>query len=367
MVPKAPRKGLSRFEELTLVGGEELERALGWVAQRIDRFVHHKHLSRVDLSSWQEWLDFYAGGRWARGETFFEEPRSLPLVTEEPLFELPGGEVVDLSFESQYEPRFERAREEFLSFAANRVFHGRMWWHKNSARATIVALHGWTMDDARVTSLAFLPGVFYKLGLNMVIVDLPFHGRRSVKDSQGEKVIFPGPHIARTNEGIAQSIHDLRILRRWLDAKGLKTVGCMGMSLGGYLSALWASLEELAFAVLIVPVADLAALAWEVVSMREEFEEILSRGITEGDLERAFNIHCPLRHTPKLPINRRMIVAGLADHIVPARHPHLLWEHWGYPEIHWLSGGHLAHFKRSGAVQKISEFFARLGYTEGES
>ncbi|MCB9029752.1 MAG: alpha/beta hydrolase family protein [Deltaproteobacteria bacterium] len=356
--------GLSKFESLTLRGGEELEKALKWVATQIEQFVHYQHVRDFDFASLQNWLDFYSQKKWIeQPESFYPHPKTLPKVTRTTMHHLQDGEVFDLSFKSSYKPINKEYAKEFKAYKENQTFYARVWKHQEPAKATIVAVHGWTMGDQRINSLAFLPGLFYQLGLDMVIIELPFHGRRVCKDEREKRVIFPGAHVARTNEGIAQTIWDLRMLNTWLESQGAQNIGCMGMSLGGYISALWSSLDELQFCIPIVPVANMGTLAWEIISKKSEFSVIEKQGITVDDLELAFRVHCPLAYTPKLPLHRRMIIAGLADHIVPPRHPHLLWEHWQHPEIHWLSGGHMAHFRRSKAVTKMTEFFQRNGLT----
>ena len=43
-----------------------------------------------------------------------------------------------------------------------------------------------------------------------------------------------------------------------------------------------------------------------------------------------------------MPKERLFIYAGLADRLVRPDQPRALWRHWGEPEIHWFSGGHVA-------------------------
>lgn len=355
--------GLSRFEQLTLSGGAELEKALHWIADKIERFVSFDHVYDFDTDLISKWINFYSQDRWQSDPNKFYVPRKkVPIVKETLLQKLPDGEVLDISFKSNFKVRCPDYVDEFETYKNNRRVHARFWKRNKGAKATMIALHGWTMDDQRVNALAFLPGYFYNLGMNVILIELPFHGRRISKNSNDLRASFPGPHIARTNEGMGQIISDLRRLRVWLDHHDHKRVGCIGMSLGGYIASLWASLDELDFCIPIVPVADLAELAWDVAGDKGEFRALLDKGLKLEDLKKVFRLHSPLAFKPKLAINKRMIIAGLADHIVPAKHPHLLWEHWDQPEIHWLSGGHLVHLRKTRAIQKIADFLIRLGY-----
>ncbi len=362
------KSGLSRFEELTLVGGLELEKALHWVADKIERFVSFDHVYDFESDQITSWIEFYSQKKWVKDSAKFFVPRKkIPKAKITVLHKMKDGEVIDLSFKSNYKVQSPEFSNDFNSFKPNKTVHARMWRRNSGAKGTVIALHGWTMDDQRINALAFLPGHFYKLGLNFVLIELPFHGRRMCYTSSGKRISFPGPHIARTNEGMGQIISDLRRLRLWLESQGHTQIGCIGMSLGGYIASLWASLDELEFCIPIVPVVDLASLAWDVAGDNLEFQALLDKGLTRENLTNVFKLHSPLNYAVKVPINKQMIIAGLADHIVPPKHPQLLWEHWHQPEIHWLSGGHLVHFRKSRAIQKITDFLIRLGYARKSS
>ena len=120
-------------------------------------------------------------------------------------------------------------------------------------------------------------------------------------------------------------------------------IGLNSISLGGYIAALVASLEDgLSCAILGVPPSNLV--------------EILGRhaGLDKADprrrtLELAAPIGqmiSPLSLQPKLPPGGRFIYAGVADRIVHPREQVLqLWEHWGRPDIGWYDGGHTGFFQ----------------------
>ena len=354
---KAEQYRLSKFERLTLVGGEELEKALQWISAQVARLSEEQELGRFNPKALQNAYEFYTEPRWKKcADSFFIAPASAPQVREVPLHGLADGEIVDLEFESAYRPHYAAFRSEFAKYKQNKTVYARMWRHREAARGTIIAIHGWTMGDQRINALAFQPGYFYSLGLDVVLVELPYHGRRN------DGVTFPGTRVARTNEGMAQAISDLRQLKCYLESKGSRNIGSMGISLGGYTAALWASLDELAFCVAIVPMVCMGEVAWEIMSRNHSFlKKMEAHGFTEEHFKEMYRLHSPLSFRPKLPVNRRVLIAGLGDQIVSPRHPHRLWEHWDSPKIHWLCGGHVAQFKDSRAFREIAEFFASLG------
>jgi pimeloyl-ACP methyl ester carboxylesterase len=247
----------------------------------------------------------------------------------------------------------------------NLAVHARWWRHPpGKALGTVIAVHGWFMGDQRINALALLPGFFFRLGLDVVLYELPYHGRRSPGDTARNALsLFPSPDIARTNEAVAQAISDLRSLSAWIKQETDRPVGVMGISLGGYVSALWASLDRLSFALLMFPLVSMADMAWEILAKHPkrdtpEWKQI--RGVTLDDLRKAYAVHCPLSYQPKVAPRRRMIVAGLGDTVVPAEQPGKLWEHWGRPRMYWFPGGHIGHFSQSDALTQIHEFLYML-------
>jgi len=138
----------------------------------------------------------------------------------------------------------------------------------------------------------------------------------------------------------------------------------MGMSLGGYLSALWASLDTLSFCVPIVPLVSLAELEWDIISRQPNFEQLKKDGLTVEHFKKLYRAHCPLSYQPKIGKEKILLIAGLGDAVVPARQPKLLWDHWDHPRIHWFSGGHVAQFKRSKAFGEIITFLKEQGFVD---
>lgn len=348
---------LSKFERLTLVGGDELEKALSWVSSQFTKLHEGRDLGKLYIKQLTSAHQFYVREEWQKNPaSFFVEPTSLPQVKETALHGLSDGEVIDLEFESSYKVQNPAAKREFTKYKNNRNVRARMWRHRGGARGTIIAVHGWSMGDQRINALAFKPGYFYGLGLDVCLIELPFHGRRS------ENVSFPGTSLPRTNEAIAQAISDLRELKRYLEVKGSRNVGCIGISLGGYIAALWASLDALTFCVPIVPMVCMGEVAWEFISKSPKLlQRVKDAGFTAEHFKQSYSLHSPLSHRPKVPTQNRMIVAGLGDEIVSPRHPHQLWMHWDEPKIHWFAGGHMAQFKESRAFSELADFIARIG------
>lgn len=165
---------------------------------------------------------------------------------------------------------------------------------------------------------------------------------------------------------MAQVISDLRNLSLYLQSRGVREVGCMGMSLGAYVGSLWAALDKVAFCIPIVPMVSMAEVAWEIITRDPSFVALREAGLSLDLLHDIYKVHCPLSYAPQTEKNRVLIIAGIGDKIVPPRQPRLLWEHWKRPHLLWFRGGHVAQFKRSKAFSEVVQFFDGLGLTAAQ-
>lgn len=260
--------------------------------------------------------------------------------------------VTDLRFASSYTPYFAEYRDEHQGYAENLIAHARRYAIPGVTRPTIVMLHGWGGGAYWLEERAFVVPYWLRQGFDVVLFQLPFHGHR-VPAGRARGAMFPSANVVRTNEAWGQAIHDLRALRGWLEDKGA-AVGVMGMSLGGYTTALWASLDDrLAFAVPIIPAVDFADLMWRHGEDSPARRRAAKAGVSGDLLREAFAVHAPTTRAPKLAHERLMIVAGRGDRITPPDQAERLWKHWNEPAIHWFAGGHLAQVGRADGLRAI--------------
>ncbi|BBX59495.1 hypothetical protein MSHO_48400 [Mycobacterium shottsii] len=143
--------------------------------------------------------------------------------------------------------------------------------------------------------------------------------------------------------GAAQAVWDLRRLLSWIRSQQADPmIGLNGISLGGLLSALVASLDDgLTCAILGVPAVDVVDLIGRHagISGHRRLRQTMN---TAKPIGRRIS---PLALTPRTPQSGRFIYAGVADRLVhPRDQVTRLWEHWSKPEIHWYRGGHTGFF-----------------------
>lgn len=251
-----------------------------------------------------------------------------------------AGPLEHLSFASEYEPPDPEIRDVYLGIPANRVAHAYLWRHRDGPRPTLLCLHGYGMGRVALDARAWnVPWLHEKLGVDVALLVLPLHGPRARGRRSGAGFLDGDPLWTRAAFG--QAVWDVRRIAGWLRSAGAPTLGVQGLSLGGGIAAVYASLDaELACAVPIVPAVDLAELVWrQIPSSRRAGAR--AAGFTRELLAEAWAACGPLTTQPRVAPNARLILAALGDRIVPPSQAHALYEHWDRSAIHWFPGSHL--------------------------
>ncbi len=293
----------------------------------------------------------------AAGPGFFREPRPIS-VSERPVRTSNGADVRDLSWPSPHSvvmpdiaSRYERR--------ANDVAGARAFFHARP-RPVAICIHGYMAGSYAVEERVWPVRWFGKLGLDVVLFVLPFHGVRADPRRRGPPP-FPGADPRVTIEGFRHAMADLRDLVRWLGERGHPSVGVMGMSLGGYSTALAATVEpSLSFAIPMIPLASIADFARDQGRLGEGGARTAQQ---HAALERVYAPVSPL-HRPRLIEARRiLVVAAKADRITPVAHARRLSSHFGAQLDSW-HGGHLLQFGRSDGFRTVGRKLGELGIIE---
>ena len=292
----------------------------------------------------------------AGAERFFAAPEP-PTAALSPLGDGPlGTQVVDLQFASAYEPFLPAARDAYLAARENLTAHAR-WWTSGRGRPTVVMLHGWGAGSHWVTERTFAVAYWLRHGYDVAAFVLPFHGPRGPANGP-QFPQFPSPNPLRTNEAFGHAIYDLRALALWLRSRGATAVGALGMSLGGYTTALWASVAGprdaggIDFAAALIPAVSFAQLMWRHGEDSPMRRRAVKAGVSEDLLADAFAVHAPTTRPVRLPADRLFVIAGKGDRITPPEQAEALAAHWGVP-VRWFEGGHLAQIGKSGALREL--------------
>ena len=298
------------------------------------------------------------------------EPRSYHLDPP-----VPGGvritreRVMDqryehLAFDSGYEPPAGApGRDRWLSQVENRTGHAWLMRHADPGAPWLVCLHGFGMGRPFMDLRAFRAGyLHWTLGLNVAMVVLPVHGPRQAPGRhRGEG--FMSIDLIDSVHGLAQAAWDTRSVIRWIRATSRSdvAVGVYGISLGGYVSALVASVEDtLQCAIAGIPVTDLPALY-----RRHSTPTVRRRAAETGALgplaDEVHSVVSPLALPPAVPAGGRFIFAGVGDRMSTAGQARRLWEHWGRPAIEWYPGGHIGFFLAGGVQRYVTAALVQSG------
>jgi pimeloyl-ACP methyl ester carboxylesterase len=269
-----------------------------------------------------------------------------------------GARVRDVRFTSRVETFASALSEKFERVIENREGAARLYEHDASglpARPAIVLVHGYRSGQFAIEEIAWPIDWMLSRGLDVALFVLPFHG---VRAQPGRGPMFPASDPRFTIEGFRQAIGDLRALITHLRARGAPHVGMMGMSLGGYTTALYASLDaSLAFAVPMIPLAsfaDVARDAGRLVGNQEEQE------LQRAALERAFSIASPLARKLAIPKTRALVLAAEGDRITPLSHARKIADHWDTPLV-TFPGGHIVQLGRRDAFRAVMTMLRREG------
>jgi pimeloyl-ACP methyl ester carboxylesterase len=260
----------------------------------------------------------------------------------------PGGRVELLRFRSPYEARNPAARRAYAAHENNTTARAQHWRHASGPRPTLVVVHGFGASPAWFNAAFFSLREVFASGWDVLLYTLPFHGSRrgDLAPVNGLDLFTHG--MAHFCEAMIHAIHDLRAFVDHLVAAGVPRVGLTGLSLGGYVTALAAAVDDrLDFAVPNAAVTWVPSLmdSWFPANVTTSVLRTLAR--LDGDeLARALAVHSPLTYDPVLPKERLMVVAGLGDRLAPPSQSLMLWEHWRRPALHWFPGSHVIHAGR---------------------
>ena len=287
---------------------------------------------------------------------FFRGPRAIEPRWQQVRTLSGGGRLCDLRWASRYEAFLPEMRERYESKIENREAGARLSLHAEP-RPVAILIHGYMGGQYGVEERMWPVRWLYRIGLDLAVFVLPFHGVRAIRDRAGPPP-FPGSDPRLSNEGFRQAMGDLRDLVAWLRERGHPEIGLMGMSLGGYTASLAATLEsELAFVTPVIPLTSLADFARAQGRLGSNEQEA---SVEHALLDEVHRVVSPLHRKPVVEARRMLIVAAEADRITPLAHARRLAAHFDAPLETW-PGGHLLQLGRGEKFRRIGRFLNELG------
>lgn len=318
---------------------------------------------RLQLSFYQELTDA------ADPQTAFPAPAEDVPVTELPAprfaFRPPDGHVEMLRFDSPFEAINPAMRDSYSGFTENHTALAQHWRHDDGPRPTLCVIHGFGASPYWLNSAFFNLPWLYHHGYDILLYVLPFHGERQPKSVpfSGWGLFAHGP--AHLNEAIFQGVYDFRVFVDHLMAQGVEQVAVTGLSLGGYISALLAEVDDR----LAVSIPNSPVVSWGPLIRQWFPASLLVAGVAHlahtgrEELDHALAVHSPLTYKPLLAAERRMIIGGLGDRLAPPEQSRMLWEHWDHCRLHWFPGNHVLHFNRGAYLKEMLAFMRGVGFS----
>jgi len=256
-----------------------------------------------------------------------------------------GHRVEVLRFESGYAPpEGVPGRERWLGYEPCRDGWAYVLRHPGPPRPWLICTNGYRMGF-KSFDVGLFERFFVSKGLNVLIPVLPLHGPRRLGLHSGTG--FLGIDVIDTLHAEAQSMWDMRRLLSWVRAQGAPRVGALGISLGGYTTALFSCVAEgLDCVVAGIPLANIP----RVVMRHAEPHQLRYAQHLGFDLDlidETLRPVSPLTLEPKVAHSNRMIFAANADRLVTPDQVMDLWRHWDEPEIVWYSGAHISFMNES--------------------
>ena len=337
---------LSSVERMTLQGGEELERFFTRLSKDAMPLNFAPLIAGLDNNILKITADFYGAF-----ENPFVAPSGVFVPKIIPVHGLSSeGEIIDVEYESAYQGLHESYSKIESAIPENKTVRVRVWKHANhESRPTLIAVPGWTMGDPKINALTFMPGYFFRLGCNVAIFELPFHGRRLTSEFRdiGHSV-FPSANLFLTNEAVLQGISDLRQLRLILRALGFKNIGALGISLGSYLTATWATIEPLHFLINLLPFFNMGNVA--EAALEKEGDITINRPL----LGNALKVHSSIDRTSKTKAVQFILMSD--DAVIPKEEVLKGKDIFPMAKIAEFSGGHEIASSRGSVVETIEGF-----------
>ena len=280
----------------------------------------------------------------------------------------PREHVRMLRLESEFQAVNPALRASYAGHRENRLAWAQHWRHGDGARPTLAVIHGFGASPYWLNSAFFSLPRLYGQGYDILLYLLPFHGVRQARLAAFSGWGLFAHGFSHFNEAIAHAVHDFRCFMEYLSGEGSSQIAVTGLSLGGYVAALLAAVDERpALVIPNSPVVDVPALArqWFPANLALAAGATLW-GIDLDEVEAAMAVHSPLTYPALIAHDRRMIIGGMGDRLAPPEQTRRLWEHWDRPRLHWFPGSHVLHAGKAAYLKEMLALMTALDFIPSE-
>jgi dienelactone hydrolase len=293
-------------------------------------------------------------------DTLFPAPDKLPRVRSRRRWSLPGFENEDLFFNSLYEPIEPRFAEHYhgRSRRFQTVYARRIRPQESKGGPRLLYIHGYMQPETIVEELTLLSGMASALGMEILHLQPPYHGRRTPRGSAYGGERFWSADVVRSFEAIRQTLFDARTLLSIMLDESPTPVGVAGLSLGGAFSAVLTCLEpRFDFTVPLIGHMDMGALLRDAPVLSAMRKDLAAFGWTPKEFGNFFTRIDWDELTPVVPTDRILLFGAENDRFFDPDVLRAMWQRWGQPRIYWYPTTHMGFIPHlPGAILRMRDF-----------
>ncbi|MGZ0135651.1 alpha/beta hydrolase [Priestia megaterium] len=276
-------------------------------------------------------------------DVFFEVPSSLANIDLNITSKENGYSIGEFGFES-LRPSGDHP---------NDYVRGESFLNEVGNKPNVIFVHGWRMKGFDRVKKIFHDSIMNNLGWNMYYYTLPYHLERQPEASLYSGEFMVSANINRTVESTRQAIVDLRALIQWMKNNKQGPVIIIGVSLGGFISNLVATLEsEIDALVSIFYSNRLSYSIWNTIPGKYIRRDLESHGVNYNDLVKYWELVEPNQALPKINKENILLISAKHDQYVHIQDADLLWESWGKPTRYVYNCGHAGIVLKRKKIEK---------------
>ncbi|TYS33016.1 alpha/beta hydrolase family protein [Bacillus pumilus] len=219
---------------------------------------------------------------------------------------------------------------------------GEVFLRKESKhKPNVIFVHGWRMDSYDRIKKIYHDKIVKNFDWNMYYYTLPYHFDREPQNStySGEHMI--SANISRTVHSSQQAIVELRGLIKWIKENEGGEIIVVGISLGGWLTNLLATVEkDMNIVVSAFYANNIAHSIWNTLPGKYIRRDLEEHGTTYEELNKAWDIMNPSKAKLLVDKENVLLISGKYDMYIDINDADTLWNSWNQPKRHVYSCGH---------------------------
>jgi len=243
----------------------------------------------------------------------------------------------------------------------NARWHAEHWATEGSGDGqapALILLHGWLIDRPQLALYRHWARRAAARGIDVWMPRLPYHMERAEPgEVSGQRCL--SPDLRTSLDAVRQAVAETRLLARWLRGSGAPAVGIWGMSLGGWVASLAATLDSDWDAVAMwAPVAAPAEVLFESRLVELLREAVVEGGAVAEDFDAPeLALMTPALRRGLIPRPRVLVVAGAYDQVISPRSVARLARSWNV-DVRWVPHGHISLMASRAPVEQTADFLA---------